>query len=622
MSKAIAPLLLALGFGGVLAGVTLPVQLATAATVAATSSPDRPLTGRAWSLADQAYKAYDAKDFDLAQSLAAQAIAVAPDAPQLYLLRIYALQAQGQNAEAVLVAKAARDRGLQRPVFDSLLSQPTTQAPDKASPATDTLQGIVQTAYSAYEAQRYAEAITAARRAVELAPGVPQYEALLTTALAAGSPTENLEALSRLNKQLSVAPDDAGLLMQRGYLYVRLGNPARAVDDFSAARSTGKAPARAALDAGFASAAAGNKRQAAVLLKEGVDAADEARIELTPAERLNLRQNIANLEREWGAYVSAGYRGARAATSGLGGSPVAALGDATFSTAEVFWRPSGVLNSTSRVFEVYGRMSNTLHDKGTTVGESVDACGNRSAPDSYRSVSGLPSTVGTLGLRFTPSTDLGLTFGLERRFNLGSRSRVGSATPLDCNAGIPGKEYQTKGHDGDWMAYVTYAFYKGTELRQDVSNWWRIEGYVQGGYLWRDFNARFRDSGAAAFDQSGRVKRDYRFAQGELRVGRSYRLDAISSKFVVYPYVVIAADWQIENTRASINGVGRFALQGNGRSWSLGAGPGISGRHWFRADHYGAERSYLDWSVQYRFNIGGGARDRSRGLFATLTMSW
>ncbi|HWV09365.1 MAG TPA: bacteriophage N4 adsorption protein A, partial [Pseudomonas sp.] len=109
------------------------------------------------------------------------------------------------------------------------------------------------------------------------------------------------------------------------------------------------------------------------------------------------------------------------------------------------------------------------------------------------------------------------------------------------------------------------------------------------------------------------------------RVGRSYRLDAISDRLVLFPYAVVGADWLWNKNRASANIQGEsFSVDqlGNGSSWSLGAGPGFNVRYWFREDHYNAPRSYLDLTTQYRFNIGGGSADRARGLFINLTLSY
>jgi hypothetical protein len=123
---------------------------------------------------------------------------------------------------------------------------------------------------------------------------------------------------------------------------------------------------------------------------------------------------------------------------------------------------------------------------------------------------------------------------------------------------------------------------------------------------------------------SGRYKRNQLFAAYEVRVGRSYRVDAVSDRLVLFPYVVVGGDIIDENDRGVVPGLsnGSIPLQGNGKSWSMGAGLGVNFRYWFREDHYDAPRSHLDWSTQYRFNVGGGQADRAKGLFTTVTLSY
>ena len=53
---------------------------------------------------------------------------------------------------------------------------------------------------------------------------------------------------------------------------------------------------------------------------------------------------------------------------------------------------------------------------------------------------------------------------------------------------------------------------------------------------------------------------------------------------------------------------------------SVGAGPGVSLRHWFREDRYAAPRSYVDFSLQYRFRLSGD--DRAKGLYLTSLISY
>lgn len=500
--------------------------------------------------------------------------------------------------------------------------------------------GPASLAYAAYAREDYPEAIAQARKAAEQDPTNKELQRLLTTTLAAGNAAQLAEADKRLSEALTAQPDDPTLLMQRGYLHQRMKQPKLALQDFQAARATGKAPPTAIMDEGYALAGVGDKRGAVDKLKEAIDEADAGKLEMTPQQRFDTRSGIAGLDREWGGYVSAGYRGARPASAGLGGAAITVPGDAVFSTTEIFWRPSDFLNSSTQTFELYGRLSNTLYDKGgKTTGQTVsDPCGNGVidvSETSNQGIAGVPTTVGALGMRFTPSTEVGLTFGLERQFNLGTATRRGTFSPdpsaLRCalNRDNQTAHYETNTGSGGWLAYVTYGMYEGTTLRIDRPDWFTMEGYVQAGYSWQDMPAKFwlRDNatGVDGDKSSGKLKRDQAFGAGELRIGRSYRMDAISDRLVLFPYAVIGGDWLSNRNRVSglnIAGTDSYNLLGNGSSWSMGAGPGVNVRYWFREDHYNAPRSYLDLTTQYRFNIGGGAADRARGLFINLTLSY
>ena len=383
--------------------------------------------------------------------------------------------------------------------------------------------GPASLAYAAYARQDYQEAITQARKAAQQDPDSKDLQRLLTTTLAAGNAAQMAEAKQRMSEALAAQPDDPTLLMQRGYLHQRMRQPREALRDFQAARATGKAPPTAILDEGYALSGVGDKRGAVDRLKEAIDQDDAGKLDLTPQQRFDTRSSIAGLSREWGGYISTGYRGARQGT-------------------------------------------------------------------------------------FTPRPD-------ELRCAL--------------NTGNQTAHYKTDAGSGGWLAYVTYGMYEGTSLRIDRPDWFTMEGYVQAGYSWQDMPARFwlrdNNSGKDSAESSGKLKRDQAFGAGELRVGRSYRVDAISDRLVFFPYAVVAADWLWNRNRVSglnIDGQDSYDLLGNGKSWSLGAGPGFNLRYWFREDHYNAPRSYLDLTTQYRFNIGGGAADRAKGLFINLTLSY
>ncbi|MPM46511.1 hypothetical protein SDC9_93214 [bioreactor metagenome] len=503
-------------------------------------------------------------------------------------------------------------------------------------------------AYLAYGKEDFPEAIAQAEKAVAQEPDNPAMQRLLTTTLAAGNAEQQQRAMQRLNAELETTPDDAQLLMQRAYLHQRQAAPDKALQDFQAAKRTGKAPPLIMLDEGYALARLGRKDEAMGMFKQAIDDNDQGELELTREQRYNTRNAISGLSREWGASVSASYRGARPAGSGLNETAVTTASDSVFGSADVYWRPPNFLNSATRIFEVYGRLMNTLHSGSSTSQEQsvIDPCTGRPmqvGAGTFRGVSGLPTTVGSLGLRLTPSTDYALTFGLERRFLLGSSTHSGALSPaspeLRCRlsgrdpsqpgAPVVGNpqsiQFDSSGARGGWLAFATYGFYKGTALRYDVPSWFTMEGYVQGGYYREDLPADFwlRDQTTGATTQRlrGNYRRDQWFANAEVRMGRSFRLDSVSDHLMAFPHVVLAADMLHQNYRARVPALDQnVRAQGNGSTWSSGAGAGLSLRYSFREDHYNAPRSYIDWTVQYRGSIGGGQADRAKGLFMNMSL--
>lgn len=515
--------------------------------------------------------------------------------------------------------------------------------------------GAAQRAYAAYARQDYAEAIGEARQAVQLAPDDAKLQGLLTTTLASGNRAQQDEARQRLDAALAQRPDDAEALMQRGYLNQKAHQPAQALADFRAAEATGRAPKSVVLDQAYASAANGDHPQAVSLLRSAIDRADAGELPLDGHQRFSVRNAIANYSREWGVIASAGFRGARQAATNVGGSAISTPGDSVFSTLEAFWRPPA-FNDQHGTLELYARLLNTLYDEGGTYESirAVDPCTGESTPDARaraerlshsRSTTGWPSTIASFGLRYAFG-QTGLSAGIERRQFLGSATRTGEVYPasaaVQCRLQLarhPPLEastlarYRLASGSGGWMSYLTYGYYHGTDLRTDVNQWWMVSGYAQGGYTWDDNGAHFTldalDANGTPVrrigDANGRLHREQWFAAGELRAGRSFRFGAGQTHWVVTPYVVVGADWldqrsRVRDIRYPLFPAQSFALNDTQRSWSLGAGPGVGVRYWFREDHYNTPRSYLDLTVQYRFAIGGGDTQRAKGLFATAIL--
>lgn len=492
-------------------------------------------------------------------------------------------------------------------------------------------------AYAAYARRDYRHAIEQARLAVEQAPENAQWQRLLTTTLAAGNNAQQKEAEQRLTQEIAQAPENAELLMQRGYLRQQMHQPRLAHADFQAARRTGNAPRTVVLDEAYALSAMGDNPGAVRKFKHAIDMDDAGTLDLDEEQRYNTRSTIAGLDRQWGATLSLNYRGAQPTTS-IDGAAQNTAGDSLSSTAEAYWRPTQ-LHNRHGMLEVYGRLTHTLYDEGSTykADQYDDPCSGESSAtngesSTSRSITGWPSTVGALGVRYQ-LTNLGLGFGLERRFFLGSATRQGSVYPASNSdrCELQGRlvRYKQDSSAGSWLTYATYGFYRGTELRPGQSSWWTTSFYAQLGLIMENNAATFTlheqnangEAGKQVGSENGRLLRNQLFLSQELRWGRSFRFDTLPPNLVWFPHLVATADWNRQKDQAQTEDGERIALTRDPQRWSLSTGPGVAARYWFREDHYNVPRSYLEGSVQYRLPIGGGT-ERAKGLFMNLTLSY
>ena len=583
---------------------------------------------KGFQIASKAFAEFKSGQFEQAARHAQQAFSLYPSEQQWALLWIDALQAQGQYQQAQAAIKQAL---LNIPSSQALLSR-------KQSLIQQLADQYAQAGYAAIDSKQPAQAAAFATKAIELSAQTPSYWLLLIEALKLDHQPE--AALAATSQAIARnTGDSAPFLMQRGYLNQSLGHKQQALEDFEAARATGHAPSSSILDLAYAQANTGQKLAAVDSFKQAIDLADQSDLSLTPEQRFTTRNSIANLSREWGAYISGSYRGARPATSGIGGAAITVPGNSVFSTAELFWRPPSFLNTSTQTFEIYGRLSNTLYDGGSqTASQSVaNPCGTGAinvGDQSNHGAAGLPTSLGALGLRLTPSTDIGVTIGVERQFMLGSATRTGYVIPESeaarcaLNTNNQNSQYQTGAGNGGWMTYLTYGLYEGTELRMGKPDWFTLETYAQTGYSWQDMPTQLtlndNSSGQTVQTDSGRLKRNQAFAAGEFRIGRSFRMDQVSDHLVLFPYLVIGGDWlSINNQVTGLTPASQgIEMQGNGSTWSMGVGPGLNIRYWFREDRYNGPQSYLNTTIQYRFNVGGGQADRAKGLFINMTLSY
>ncbi|KTC04283.1 peptidase aspartic, active site protein [Pseudomonas syringae ICMP 11168] len=552
---------------------------------------------------NQALRAYARHDYDGSASHARKAIAQAPKNLDYRMMLIEALQRQQRLDEAqAAINDAEQALGPQQVLTRRRQAIQEQVAVDKAA-----------TGYKALARGDNDTAVSEAREAVRSFPKQMAYRKLLVSALIAQG--QYAEARSAATEALALNGNDATLLVQRGQMRQRLGDQDGARQDFAQAMAVGNLPLREqaslyaamgqpsealqrlqqARDAGqlqpgdevqiayFLSQAGDDQgaldtfkrvdRQSGLKPREVQDAAYSAMRTSNDAQAIAYFKRVLDYQQTGDLQMPAQQVfDTRRAVSDLsrewgltntttyrGASTSSGLSgapggsnDSVQNSTEVFWRPFGYRNA--RFVELYGRVTDTLWSKEGDSDTGADAL------------------QGALGIRVKPFSAVNVIGAFERTFPLGN-----------SNA------------DGDWLVRLGYGSSIGTDLRVDVPSWWTSQLYAEGGRYLQD-------------------KRNY--FNSEWQVGRSFRLDSISPRLVVFPHVVAAVDYD-SKMRSEVDSLGRSSTS-SGNTGGLGVGTGV--RYWFREDKYKAPQSYVDFSVQYREKVFGD--DRAEGVFARMTFSW
>lgn len=209
--------------------------------------------------------------------------------------------------------------------------------------------------------------------------------------------------------------------------------------------------------------------------------------------------------------------------------------------SEIYWRPPYIGYRNGTIFELFIRNFMTL-------------------ADSQHGPTGFSTLQGSVGARWKPLEDYNLVLEASKLYKIGTNSR-----------------------DDTLLRAMISGGFGGTDLRWDVPSWWTGQYFAEAG--------RYMQSGE-------------NIADGEVRFGRSYRMDSISDHLVLTPFLGVAPSYDSNYSTA----------------FALGAGPGIDARYWFREDKYTAPMSYVDFTLQYRFGLVGG--DRAQGIFAGINFAY
>jgi len=479
-------------------------------------------------------------------------------------------------------------------------------------------------AYAALARKDSASAATLASEAIRRAPENPAYRSLLVSAL---SDQKRLpEAIEAANSGLAANGNDARLLAQRGRLYQQMNEDSAARKDFTQALALGNLPAyeeaslyaalgqrrtarerlqqardtgelesmsdlqiaylsvqagddeaahesfrksdadtrltpTASQDAAYTAMRVNDDEHAVGYFKRVIDAKNAGELDMPAQQLFDTRRAVADVSRTWGLTSTTSYRG-NSSSSGLSSAPSTSNGnsgsssggsnDSLQNSTELSYRPLGYRNA--RFVELYGRITDTLWSKN---GDSD---------------TGLDALQGALGARIKPFSSLNVMAAVERTFPLGS-SDV----------------------DGDWLLRLGYGSSIGTDLRVDTPSWWTSQLFAEAGHYVND-------------------SRNY--INSEWQGGRSYAIGGTGSRWVTFPHVVAAYDYDSKmNSKTGADGRADYS---SGHAAGVGIGNNV--RYWFREDAYNAPRSYVDFSLQYRVKVSGD--DRAKGVFARLTYSY
>ncbi|MGQ3675359.1 NfrA family protein [Xanthobacter sp. TB0139] len=284
-----------------------------------------------------------------------------------------------------------------------------------------------------------------------------------------------------------------------------------------------------------------HNEQAVDYLKAAIDEHHDGKLPLDPQYLFGLRREVEQLTRTWGFYLSASYGAAGIAPNTYLVGPTNISGKHTLGLGgEIYWRPPHIGYRDGALFELFARGFATAYDEN----------GGPTGSSTFQ-----PS----VGARWKPFKSENLVLEASYLFPAGKYTRE------------------------DWLLRVAYSRGEGTDLRVDVDNWraWQI---------YADYNYY--------------TSQPQTVSTFELRYGHAYRMDAISDRLVLWPFLAFGGSYDT----------------GYATPFGLGIGPGLTARYWFNEDEYTAPRSYLDLSAQYRIKLAGD--DRAEGLFAGAFLSY
>ncbi|WP_295854535.1 hypothetical protein [uncultured Xylophilus sp.] len=494
-----SPALLRRGVPALLAAAVLVPLVPQAQT------DELPLTGPAYRIADEAYRAYERGNYAAAAARAREALRLRPDVQRLHALLRDAEAAARRQADS-----AGRTDATPPPTTTARRAAPAGRS---AAPATATARadrartgGRTATARAAAPAFPPGPADRIVADGPDDAYGVPMLR--MAWSLGAAPPAASLQALAAEPPPPPPAPlpdapppSDA----EQAYQYLRERRSREAAVAFARADQAGALRPPQLLDAAYASLAAGDPTASAAYFRRALDAADVGQVPLTPQQRLDTKLAVADQERTSGASAALFYRGGGTLpglTPEQGGDGSGGGRDRSLqAVAEAYWRPRQLKSfaGPNTYVDLYGRLLGTPYS-GAGFAE------------------GGASAQAAVGVRVRPLSSVNAVLAAERLIKVGSASR------------------------NDWLLRAAVSDGFGMAPRVDRDSWWAGDVYAEAG--------RYLDAGEKYVVSEGRLGRAWRLQ----------RLDAPAvpglSQAVLMPHAVVAADYNTGFARPRAVGAG------------------------------------------------------------------
>ena len=566
--------------------------------------PERyPGNKRGFQSGDRSMRAYANGDYDRAADFARKAISEAPKNPDYRMMLIEALQRAQHLDEAELATNEAIAVLGESPQLSRRLDAIHEQ---KAV-------NIAAAGYASLARGDNDAAVSYARDVVRRYPQEIAYRRLLVSALIAQE--QYAAARSAATEALALKGNDGTLLAQRGQMRMRLGDKSGAQQDFAQALAVGNLPLReqASLYAAMGQPGEALERMQQARDKGELKPGDEVQIAYFLSQAGNDRAALDEFKRvDRSKGLSPKETQDAAYTAMRAPDDVQAI--AYFKRVLDYQQTGDLQMPDQQVFDTRRAVSDLSRVWGVTNTTTYRGASTTSG------LSGAPSSSNDSVQNSTEVFWRPEGYRDARFVELYGRvtdtlwnKESGNDKGLDALQGAVGVRIKPFSEYNVMAAFERTFPLAGSNVDGD----WLVRlGY--GSSIGTDLRVDVPSWWTSQFyAEGGRYLQDKRnYFNSEWQLGRSIRLDRISPRLVIFPHVVAAVDYD-SKMHSEVDAMGRNKTSGDSAG---GAGVGIGVRYWFRETRHKAPQSYIDFSVQYREKVFGD--DSAQGVFARMTFAW